>query len=276
MNTRASLVLTLAVLLGGCAGTRMMTPQTAPWVHAEARQRMHQPIPDPRNITLGSDQLAVVERIDNRVLPAAIQVCRKSFRDSDEECERLLRGRTLDVRSDDNSINAFVGYNYDVTLLGGLISAAGSDDEIAAVLAHEYSHALLRHPQKAVANRLGGMLIGAAVGAAVGAKKDDSRYVRLGAEAGVTVGSLVFSRSMELAADHFGLFIMHEAGYDVRAAAQFHIRMARLASSGSSTNPGGFLGFLSTHPPPERRVDKLIAAEEMISSGARRPIWKKQ
>lgn len=252
----------------------MTTPQTAPSVQAETRRRMHQPIPDPRNITLGSNQLAVVERIDARVLPAAIRVCRRSFRDSDEDCLRLLGGRTLDVRSDDSGINAFVGYNYDVTLLGGLIAAAGSDDEIAAVLAHEYSHALLLHPQKAAANRLGGMLVGTLIGAAVGAKRNDSSYIRLGARAGVTVGNLVFSRSMELAADQFGLFVMHEAGYDVKAASQFHIRIARLASRGASTNPGGPLGFLFTHPSPERRVDKLIAAEAMISSGARRPIWK--
>ena len=35
---------------------------------------MHQPLPDPKNITPGSDQLAVAERNDNRVLPPAIRV----------------------------------------------------------------------------------------------------------------------------------------------------------------------------------------------------------
>ena len=275
MKTRIMLIVGVAaVCLGGCARPRLMTPQIAPWVQTASWERMQQSIPNSR-WTPGGDQIAVVNRIDERLRPAAIRVCQRSFRDP-ESCSGLFRARTLEVRFNDQRINAFVGDKYDLVLLGGLISHAGSDDEIASVLTHEYSHALLRHPQKSMSNRLGGMLIGMAIGAAVGAKTDEPDFVSLGARVGFEAGNLVFSRAMELEADHLGMFILHEAGYDIRAASQFHIRMRNIQSGGATVGPKGLLGFISTHPPPERRIDKMIATEELIEAGVRRPTWKKK
>lgn len=275
MIVRTGAVAALAASwLSGCAGTRIMTPAIDPSIQAASQQRARQPIPASRR-TPRSDQIGLVGRIDGRLRPAAIRVCQRSF-GTPEGCRAAFGSRTLDVRVSDSRINAFVGDKYDVVLLGGLVSHAGSDDEIAAVLAHEYSHALLRHPQKTQMNRLGGLLIGAAIGAAVGAKTDDPDLADLGARAGFEAGNLVFSRSMELEADHLGMFILHEAGYDVSAASHFHIRMMKLAARGSSTGAKGFLGFISTHPSPERRIDKIIATERLIQNGATSPRWKEQ
>ena len=125
-------------------------------------------------------------------------------------------------------------------------------------------------------NRLAGVLIGAVLGAAVGAKTDNPSWVDLGVRAGFEAGSLAFSRSMELEADHLGVFILHEAGYDMKAATDFHVRLRNYVASGVSTGVNGFLGFMSTHPPPERRIDKLIATEAQIQAGARSPSWMKK
>ncbi len=275
MNSRTNLLLAVAVVsLCGCAGTRIMAPQIAPWVSIASQDRMREPLPESRR-THGSAQLAVVNRVDGSVLPAAIRVCQRTFRNP-ESCPALFRGRTLTVRFDDSRINAFVGDKYDVVLLGGLISHAGSDAEIAAVLAHEYSHALLGHPRKSMRNALGGMLIGAAIGAMIGAKTDDPAWVDLGARIGFESGNLVFSRAMEIEADHLAMFIMHEAGYDIARATDFHVRMTRLQAQGASIGAKGLLGFISTHPPPDRRIDQMIATEQMIASGVRSPMWKKK
>ena len=275
MKTKITLIMGVAsVCLSGCAGTRIAIPQITPLVQTASWERTQQSIPNPR-WTKGGEQIAVVNRIDERLRPAAIRVCQRSFRDP-ESCPKLLRSRTIEVRVNDDRINAFVGDKYDLVLLGGLIARAGSDDEIAAVLTHEYSHALLRHPQKAMSNRVGGMLIGMAIGIAVGAKTDNPDFISLGEQVGIEAGNLVFSRSMELEADHLGMFILHEAGYDIRAASQFHIRMGNIQSGGATTGPKGLLGFISTHPSPERRIDKMIATEKLIAAGVRRPTWKKK
>ncbi len=277
MNPKAlTLLLATAAIsgLGGCATPRLAPPTVASWTFSAARERMQSPIPTSR-WTGASDQIALINRIDRRIMPATIRVCQRTF-NNPEACPGLLRRRTLEVRVNDAGINAFVGTNYNLLLLGGLISHAGSDDEIAAVLAHEYSHALLAHPGKSERNRLGGMLIGAAIGAAIGAKTDNPEWVNLGVRVGFETGNLMFSRSMELEADHLGMFILHEAGYDLRRATDFHVRMMHYAARGATVGVKGLLGFIATHPPPERRIDNMIATQQLIEAGARRPAWKKK
>ena len=275
VKTRFILLLSLAAAcLSGCAGTRIATPQVAPWVQSASFNRTNKPIPSPRH-TPSSDQILVVNRIDERINPAAIRICQRTF-NNPQDCFGLLRSRKIRVLGSDSRINAFVGDKYDITFLGGLIFHAGSDDEIASVLAHEYSHALLGHPQKSMRNRLGGMLIGMAIGAAVGAKTENPDWVDLGARVGFETGNLVFSRSMELEADHLGMFILHEAGYDMSSATDFHVRMRNYEARGESTGIKGLLGFITTHPPPERRIDKMIATQAQIEAGAQRPSWKKK
>ena len=256
----------------GCAGTRILTPQIGPDIHTSSLVRMEQPIPNSR-VTPENERTAVVNGIDKRVNEAAIRVCQRSFTNPGP-CREILQKRTLVVKFDDGRINASVGEKYDLTVLGGLVAYAGSDDEIAAVLAHEYSHAMLGHPSKSAANTGLGLLAGIVAGTYVGVKTETPEFVELGAQIGYGVGTLVFSKSMELAADHFGMFIMHEAGYDIRAAAQFHIRMMKLEAEGATSDEKGLLGYLHTHPSPERRIQKLIATEEMIFSGDRAPSWK--
>ena len=265
-------VLAIASISSGCAGTRLVTPQIAPSVQAALMARMTRPIPPPR-MTPAHDQISVVNRIDARVNSAAIRVCQRSF-NNPHACESSFRKRTLQVNVHDGRINAFVGTSYDLTILGGLVRYAGSDDEIAAVLAHEYSHAVLGHVVKKSRNAALGMLAGIAAGTVIGAKTDNPDFIDIGAEVGAGIGSLVFSRAMEVAADHFGMFILHEAGYNVRSAAQFHIRLVKLQAAGAPTHAKGLLAFLGTHPSPERRIEKLIATEDMIAKGHRTPIWK--
>ena len=272
-ETVRRLFLIVIVLVNvGCAGTRILTPQIGPHIHTASLVRMGQSIPNSR-LTPENERTAVVNRIDKRVNEAAIRVCQRSF-NNPGSCPGIFQKRTLVVKFDDGRINASVGEKYDLTVLGGLVAYAGSDDEIAAVLAHEYSHAVLGHPGKSAANAGLGMLAGIAAGTYVGVKTENPDFVDLGAQIGYGVGTLVFSKSMELTADHFGMFILHEAEYDIRAAAQFHIRMMKLEAEGATSDEKGLLGFLHTHPSPERRIQKLMATEEMIFSGDRTPSWR--
>ena len=48
---------------------------------------------------------------------------------------------------------------------------------------------------------------------------------------GAGIGNLVFSKAMRLTAQHGGMLILSEAGYDIRSAAQFHIRIMKFLAN---------------------------------------------
>jgi predicted Zn-dependent protease len=67
---------------------------------------------------------------------------------------------------------------------------------------------------------------------------------------GSELGMLSFSRKHELEADELGLTFMAIAGYDPRQAPIFWERMS---ANGGAAPPE----FLSTHPGPDSRIQKL-------------------
>jgi predicted Zn-dependent protease len=63
---------------------------------------------------------------------------------------------------------------------------------------------------------------------------------------------LPYSRAQESEADHIGILLMAEAGYDPRESVALWQRMERAAGA-SGRGPE----FLSTHPNPESRITNL-------------------
>jgi predicted Zn-dependent protease len=61
---------------------------------------------------------------------------------------------------------------------------------------------------------------------------------------------LPFSREHESEADHIGLILMSEAGYDPREGPKLWQRMIQKTGSGPAQ-------FLSTHPSPETRIQDM-------------------
>ena len=176
-------------------------------------------------------------------------------------------------------INAFVDEKHKMTVLGGLVAVAGSDSEIASVLAHEHAHMLLGHVAKTGTNIFLGRMAGLVAGIAIASAADTSAQgaadiMAAGMGAGGELGSYYFSKSMELEADHLGMFITKEAGYFVTHSSNFIRRMIRLQAQYEASDQGEMLGFLSTHPSDEKRLQNLIGTEQMIEQGAKHPNWK--
>ncbi len=142
-------------------------------------------------------------------------------------------------------INAYAAPGGVVVVNAGLIRAAASAEELAAVLAHEVSHVELRHSLKSAVKNIGfSALLALALGDYSGS---------LAAQAAAHLSENQFSRDAEREADHAGLQRLVQAGIDPRALPQFFARLA--ASEGNAKLPT----LLSTHPPSTDRSATLEA-----------------
>ncbi|HEX2828477.1 MAG TPA: M48 family metallopeptidase [Burkholderiales bacterium] len=124
-----------------------------------------------------------------------------------------------------------------------------SDDEVAAVMGHEIGHALASHTRERMSVSMATGIVTAVLAAAV---SNSSNYGRnsaaLGTAAAVAV-TLPNSREGETEADQIGIELAARAGYDPRAAVTLWQKMAK--------EGGGPIEFLSTHPSPENRAQRL-------------------
>lgn len=149
-----------------------------------------------------------------------------------------------------NTVNAWCMAGGRMAIYTGLIRKIDpSDDELAQVMAHEISHALLNHTAErisiAMATQLGVM------GAAMASDRPQMTAAGLGAAAALAI-TLPNSRASEAEADKFGMEIAAKAGYDPRAAATLWQKMAKAGGAGPPQ-------FLSTHPSPANRQQTLAA-----------------
>ncbi len=141
----------------------------------------------------------------------------------------------------DDAVNAFAtmgGYNYVTT---GLIKAADNEAELASVISHEIAHITERHAVKQMRQRA------VASGLLSAAGLDQNAAVNIGVELALQRPN---SRQDELEADTEGLKTLRNTGYAPSAFASF---MQKLQRNSNAPN------FLSTHPSPENRVERLQA-----------------
>lgn len=123
----------------------------------------------------------------------------------------------------DKDVNAFSlpgGYVY---VNDGLIKNTRSDDELAAVLAHEIAHIAARHAVKRFETSLGAQLLQLATIAA--ARQGAS--VR-GAGVVFQAARLAYARQDELEADRLAVRYLNAAGFDPKATISFLERLQSL------------------------------------------------
>jgi predicted Zn-dependent protease len=150
-------------------------------------------------------------------------------------------------------VNAFCLPGGKVAFWDGIMPICADEDGIAVVMGHEVAHALAHHGAERMSQGMGANLIGEILAVGLGksdpAVRDNAlQLYGLGANVGVI---LPFSRSNESEADHIGLILMAEAGYDPRKAPEFWRRMAGSAKGNKPPE------FLSTHPSDEKRIRQL-------------------
>nr|MBC7612358.1 M48 family metallopeptidase [Pseudopedobacter sp.] len=149
----------------------------------------------------------------------------------------------LKIIEDDSVLNAFClpgGYIYVYT---GLIKYLDTEDALAGVLGHEMAHADLRHSTDQLVKNAGlSFVIQLIFGV------DNSTLVNLGAN----LLSLSFSRSDENDADMQSVEYLYNTDLDARGASRFFQKLQ------TDQKDPGVIEFISTHPNPEHRVQKII------------------
>lgn len=168
--------------------------------------------------------------------------------------------------ADYRELNAFALPGGPVWIYRGVLTASGSESQIAGVLAHEIAHVALRHSAQQitkgmVANGLVGLL-----GALIGNEGAGAAAAQLAANVTASGVMLKFSRDDEREADREGVGILERAGYDTRGMLEF---MQTLEAQ-QDRSPSSVEQFLSTHPAPASRVrdlEQLVAASK---TGGRR------
>ncbi|MEO5806539.1 M48 family metalloprotease [Devosia sp.] len=151
---------------------------------------------------------------------------------------------------DSAEVNAFAlpgGYIY---VTRGILALASDKSEIAAVLAHEMAHIILRHARARTDRTRTTEIVERVISGVLGqdaATEGANRAKSLAA----------FSQGQELEADREGIKIAGKAGYDPHAAARFLGVMGRFAKFSVGDKTGD--DFLSSHPSTPDRIQKAIA-----------------
>jgi predicted Zn-dependent protease len=121
-----------------------------------------------------------------------------------------------------------------------------SDDEIAQIMGHEISHALLGHGRERMSRAIamqGGMALGSIVAGY------DLSVLAPVADVALTLPN---SREGESEADRYGIELAARAGFDPRSAVRLWEKMGAASGNGPPV-------FLSTHPSPDNRIQALNA-----------------
>jgi len=223
---------------------------------------------------------------------------------------RQLGKKLVDVIPQENSwpyefhvipqkeINAFALPGGPMFINIGAIVQADNEAQLAGVMAHEMSHVYMQHSAKQASKAQWAGLLGA-LGGLFGGGTAGS-LARLGIQLGAGSLMMKYSRADESQADAVGAIIMHRAGYDPRALADFFQKLEQQGGGGGGPQ------FLSDHPNPGNRqaaIDKEVSnwppknylrnsqafirakqdastvktyTAEQIAAGAKQGVWAQQ
>jgi predicted Zn-dependent protease len=150
---------------------------------------------------------------------------------------------------DTPSINAMAFPGGIVVITRGLYELVTSEDELAAVLAHEIAHVNRRHQWKVIQQQKLVALAGNAV-----AKSDPGRAAELVADLGTKLIARGLDKASEFEADRDGVVIAARAGYDSSALIAVMERLKALKAGADTAL------LFSTHPSPQDRIAALSEA----------------
>jgi predicted Zn-dependent protease len=148
----------------------------------------------------------------------------------------------LHIIENDSIQNAFCTPGGFIYVYTGLLNFVESEDELAGIIAHEVAHGDLRHSTDQLTKQYGIQVLIALL------TDSDTRLL---ADIGANLVQLSYSRGDETEADQYAVRYLKDTPYNPTAFADFFQRM--LEKDGDT----GMFQFLSTHPDPGNRVEKI-------------------
>jgi metalloendopeptidase OMA1, mitochondrial len=150
--------------------------------------------------------------------------------------------------------NAFCLPGGKVAIYEGILPVCETEAGLAVVMSHEIAHAIARHGGERMSQTAAVDGVKTAFSYVLQKQDETKKQAMLKAygvasEYGVL---LPYSRKHELEADHIGLMLMSQAGYDPTAAPSFWRRFGAAAASAEKKPE-----FMSTHPSDEKRASEL-------------------
>jgi predicted Zn-dependent protease len=115
-----------------------------------------------------------------------------------------------------NEINAFTTPGGNIYIYSGLVRQLPSDDEVAAVLAHEIGHCSARHTVKRFQAAVGYNIIGGVLLKYLEMKDSTRSIAALSSNAVMQLVFSAYSRKDEYEADKLGIKYLDLAGYDIK------------------------------------------------------------
>lgn len=201
-----------------------------------------------------------IQRVGDRIISAAQEMHRQGYgpdRHKAEDSAWMFSGGMQFHLVNSETVNAFTTGGNHMYIYTGLMQQSATEDELAAVMAHEFAHVYGRHVHKGMDRQyaaLGAALGLGAIGYAVA--DDDNRMTYAGAGAalgylGTNLWNTSLGRDDEEEADKLGFEFYVRAGWDPDKFDDFFQRMI----DAGYDKGGKFEQFLSTHPSLSSRVE---------------------
>ena len=245
MGARGAAALLLMALVSACAtsptGRRqlmLVSEGDAIAASKEAYMTQMNDLSSQGKLVTDSTVTSRVSRITGRLVAQAIMV-----RPETEQWEWSIK-----VIDDPETVNAWCMAGGRMAVYTGLLDKIDpTDDELAQVLGHEIAHALANH----TAEKMSVAMAKSAGVVLAGVLADNSGAAMAAAAAAASLAiELPNSRTAESEADQIGIELAAKAGYDPRAAVTLWQKMEAEGGDGPPQ-------FLSTHPSPANRQEKL-------------------
>ena len=168
---------------------------------------------------------------------------------------------TLFLIDDPDVINAICLPSGEIFVFTGLVNACHNNDELAFILSHEVSHAVLGHGAEGLSHKgiinFFGLVFIAIIWAII--PNDLLSYFlhRFSHSTAEVLFDYPYSRELEQEADRVGLMFAAKACFEPEKAVKIWTHLPNLNTGEQAVE------FLSTHPSNERRLDSVTMATNM-------------
>lgn len=268
MLRRTLFAAAVTITLAGCAGADFVLPEVTDADISRASLTVNAAAADlPKYPRTEAESREMLIRISDRLQQRAPALCRHAKVDN----------RTIDIEySRDCGVNAYASGKNSVVVQRGLLELLQTEDEVAAVVAHEFGHHLGRHIEEKQRNAalgaiLAGVLVAGGAAAAGGDANDPGMSNAVGTWMGVgaQIGALSYSKAQEREADLLSAYLLARADYDLHKAGHVWQVLEQLDQKKTRSS------LFDTHPAgPERIAAWEKSIPEVKNSPGMLPPWK--